>query len=165
MFIIFMMKINYIKKHKTLNDGIKRKVDYSKVERIINEPTAAAIAYGFDNSDKDEKILVYDLGGGTFDVTILEIIDGIRVALPDLISMLPDIIEGIIIGFIGAAIAFAVISFGYLALSEYLSKSIDLFTLMPYATIWPFLCGLFLVTGSLIGTVGSMISMRKYLNV
>ena len=48
-----------------------------KVERFINAPTAAAIAYGFDNSDKDEKILVYDLGGGTFDVTILEIIDGV----------------------------------------------------------------------------------------
>ena len=48
-----------------------------KVERIINEPTAAAIAYGFDQSNKDEKILIYDLGGGTFDVTILEMMDGI----------------------------------------------------------------------------------------
>ncbi|HUF03829.1 MAG TPA: molecular chaperone DnaK [Aridibacter sp.] len=47
-----------------------------KVERIINEPTAAALAYGFDNN-KSEKIVVYDLGGGTFDITILEINDGV----------------------------------------------------------------------------------------
>ncbi|ORI78493.1 molecular chaperone DnaK, partial [Leuconostoc mesenteroides subsp. mesenteroides] len=40
-----------------------------EVERIINEPTAAALAYGLDKLDKDEKILVYDLGGGTFDVS------------------------------------------------------------------------------------------------
>ncbi|ALC89235.1 2-alkenal reductase [Bacillus sp. FJAT-18017] len=48
-----------------------------KVERIINEPTAAAIAYGFDNMDKDQHILVYDLGGGTFDVSVVEMFDGI----------------------------------------------------------------------------------------
>src|SRR5699024_2351601 len=47
-----------------------------EVERIINEPTAAALAYGFDNADQDQTILVYDLGGGTFDVSILDIGDG-----------------------------------------------------------------------------------------
>lgn len=47
------------------------------VERIINEPTAAAMAYGIDNMEDDSKILVYDLGGGTFDVTVLELFEGI----------------------------------------------------------------------------------------
>ena len=47
------------------------------VERIINEPTAAALAYGLDKLDRDIKIAVYDLGGGTFDVSILELGDGI----------------------------------------------------------------------------------------
>ncbi len=48
-----------------------------KVRRIINEPTAAALAYGLDKSNKDMKIAVYDLGGGTFDISILELGDGV----------------------------------------------------------------------------------------
>ena len=48
-----------------------------KVQRIINEPTAAALAYGLDKKDKDATIAVYDLGGGTFDISILELGDGV----------------------------------------------------------------------------------------
>ena len=48
-----------------------------EVMRIINEPTAAALAYGLDKTNKDEKILVFDLGGGTFDVSVLELGDGV----------------------------------------------------------------------------------------
>ncbi len=48
-----------------------------KVRRIINEPTAAALAYGLDKKDTDAKIAVYDLGGGTFDISILELGDGV----------------------------------------------------------------------------------------
>ena len=48
-----------------------------EVERIINEPTAASLAYGLDKKDQDQKIAVYDLGGGTFDVSVLELGDGV----------------------------------------------------------------------------------------
>ena len=47
-----------------------------EVERIINEPTAAALAFGFDKTDKEQRIMVFDLGGGTFDVSILDLADG-----------------------------------------------------------------------------------------
>ena len=47
------------------------------VRRIINEPTAAAIAYGLDKKDGEKNILVFDLGGGTFDVTLLTIDNGV----------------------------------------------------------------------------------------
>ena len=55
---------------------IAGKIAGLEVERIINEPTAAALAYGIDSKKKDEKILVYDLGGGTFDVSVLELSEG-----------------------------------------------------------------------------------------
>ncbi len=65
---------NDAERQATKNAG---KIAGLEVERIINEPTAAALAYGLDKQDKAEKILVYDLGGGTFDVSILELGDGV----------------------------------------------------------------------------------------
>ncbi len=65
---------NDAQRQATKNAG---KIAGLEVERIINEPTAAALAYGLDKQDKTENILVYDLGGGTFDVSILEIGDGV----------------------------------------------------------------------------------------
>jgi len=61
-------------RHATKDAG---KIAGLEVKRIINEPTAAALAYGLDKDSKDEKIAVYDLGGGTFDVSILELGDGV----------------------------------------------------------------------------------------
>lgn len=65
---------NDAERQATKNAG---KIAGLEVERIINEPTAAALAYGLDKQDKNETILVYDLGGGTFDVSILELGDGV----------------------------------------------------------------------------------------
>ena len=65
---------NDSQRQATKNAG---KIAGLEVERIINEPTAAALAYGLDKQDKTEQILVYDLGGGTFDVSILELGDGV----------------------------------------------------------------------------------------
>ena len=65
------------------NDGQRQatkdagKIAGLEVLRIINEPTAAALAYGLDKQNKDEKIAVFDLGGGTFDISILEVGDGV----------------------------------------------------------------------------------------
>lgn len=65
---------NDAERQATKNAG---KIAGLEVERIINEPTAAALAYGLDKQDKSQKILVYDLGGGTFDVSVLELGDGV----------------------------------------------------------------------------------------
>ena len=65
---------NDAQRQATKNAG---KIAGLDVERIINEPTAAALAYGLDKQDKTQTILVYDLGGGTFDVSILELGDGV----------------------------------------------------------------------------------------
>ncbi len=65
---------NDAQRQATKNAG---KIAGLNVERIINEPTAAALAYGLDKQDKTQTILVYDLGGGTFDVSILELGDGV----------------------------------------------------------------------------------------
>ena len=65
---------NDSQRQATKNAG---KIAGLEVERIINEPTAAALAYGLDKQDTNEKILVYYLGGGTFDVSILELGDGV----------------------------------------------------------------------------------------
>ena len=61
-------------RHATKDAG---KIAGLEVKRIINEPTAAALAYGLDKKKADEKIVVYDLGGGTFDVSVLELGDGV----------------------------------------------------------------------------------------
>ena len=65
---------NDAQRQATKNAG---KIAGLEVERIVNEPTAAALAYGLDKQDKLQTILVYDLGGGTFDVSILELGDGV----------------------------------------------------------------------------------------
>ena len=65
---------NDAERQATKNAG---KIAGLEVERIINEPTAAALAYGLDKQDNMQTILVYDLGGGTFDVSILELGDGV----------------------------------------------------------------------------------------
>ncbi|WP_412032067.1 molecular chaperone DnaK [Malacoplasma muris] len=64
---------NDSQRQATKNAG---KIAGLEVERIINEPTAASLAYGIDKLNKEQKILVYDLGGGTFDVSVLDIADG-----------------------------------------------------------------------------------------
>ena len=64
---------NDTQRQATKNAG---KIAGLEVERIINEPTAAALAYGIEKTDKSQKILVFDLGGGTFDVSLLEMSDG-----------------------------------------------------------------------------------------
>ena len=65
---------NDAERQATKNAG---KIAGLKVERIINEPTAAALAYGLDKQEESQTVLVYDLGGGTFDVSILELGDGV----------------------------------------------------------------------------------------
>ncbi len=78
---------------------------------------------------------------------------------------IPFILEGIMIGFIGALVAFGFMSWGYIAIMDYIANAIPVFELLPYINIAPVFGVLFVITGGLIGMVGSVISMRKYLNV
>lgn len=63
-----------IQRQATVEAGTKAGLE---VERILNEPTAAALSYGLEHMEEESHILVYDLGGGTFDVTLLEMFDGV----------------------------------------------------------------------------------------
>lgn len=63
-----------IQRQATVRAGVEAGL---QVERIINEPTAAALSYGLEHMEEESHILVYDLGGGTFDVTLLEMFDGV----------------------------------------------------------------------------------------
>ena len=77
-----------------------------KVERLINEPTAAALAYGLHNREAESKFLVFDLGGGTFDVSVLELFEGImevRASTGDNFLGGEDFVERLVQGFIEAA--------------------------------------------------------------
>jgi molecular chaperone HscC len=79
-----------------------------KVERLLNEPTAAALAYGLQEPDTERKIMVLDLGGGTFDVSILEMFDGVmevRATAGDNFLGGEDFVDLIMDGFIGATAA------------------------------------------------------------
>lgn len=78
---------------------------------------------------------------------------------------IPFIIEGIMIGFFGALISFGIMSWGYISLANYVTGALQLFDLLPYKEIAPIFGGLFVATGCFIGMIGSLISMRKYLNV
>ncbi len=64
---------NNAEREATKNAG---KIAGLNIERIINEPTAAALAFGLDKTDQEQKVIVYDLGGGTFDVSVLDLADG-----------------------------------------------------------------------------------------
>lgn len=78
---------------------------------------------------------------------------------------IPFVIEGIMIGFFGALISFGIMSWGYVSLANYVTGAMQLFDLLPYKEIAPIFGGLFVITGCFIGMIGSLISMRKYLNV
>lgn len=78
---------------------------------------------------------------------------------------IPFVMEGTMIGCMGAIIAFGAISGGYIVLSDYILNTFSLFQLVPYLQVAPFMAVLFVLTGGFIGIVGSLISMRKYLNV
>ena len=67
----------YFNEHQRKATKLAGKLAGLKVERLISEPTAAAIAYGIDHETEDTKIMVFDLGGGTFDISLLELDDGI----------------------------------------------------------------------------------------
>lgn len=147
------------------------------VEEVTNKQDVVNVIVNFSNVIKKLSILVMVLllvvavviMANTIRLTVFNRRKEINImkyiGATDRFIRVPFIIEGIMIGVIGAIIAFGFMSWGYISLSEYIINTLSMFDLLPYMNIAPIFGALFILTGSLIGMVGSLISMRKYLNV
>lgn len=158
-------------------DTVDKLSEIADVDDVVNKQDIVNVIVNFSNAVRKFTVLIMILllviavviMSNTIRLTVFNRRKEINImkyiGATDRFIKVPFVIEGVIIGFIGAVLAFAVISVGYILLAEYIKDAISLFDLLSYQNIWPFLAALFAVTGSLIGMVGSLISMRKYLNV
>ncbi len=147
------------------------------VDEVQNKQDAVNVVVSFSNAVKKLSILVMVLllvvavviMANTIRLTVFNRRKEINImkyiGATDRFIKVPFIIEGIMIGIMGAVIAFGFMSWGYISLADYIVNTLRMFDLLAYSSIAPVFGGLFVITGSLIGMVGSLISMRKYLNV